>query len=83
MVFMTFCFGLTAAGRGSFGTLWSNDSTAMISAIGDTTRVERESAPRKSGGMLFTDIVEGKAVDSVLFDARNKLIHSYKSGDVT
>ena len=26
---------------------------------------------------------KGKAVDSVVFDARNKLIHSYKSGDVT
>ena len=33
--------------------------------------------------MRFTDIVKGKAVDSVVFDAQNKLIHSYKSGDVT
>ena len=33
--------------------------------------------------MHFSDIVEGKAADSVVFDARNKLIHSYKSGDVT
>ena len=83
MVFMTLCFGLTAASRGSFGALWSNDTTAMRSHIQDTTTAERESTPRRGGGMHFSDIVEGKAVDSVVFDARNKLIHSYKSGDVT
>ena len=81
---MSLCFGLTAASRESFVTLWSSDSTAMISALKDTTQAVRESAPRKSGGgMRFTDIVKGKAVDSVVFDAQNKLIHSYKSGDVT
>ena len=83
VVFMTLCFGLTAASRGSFATLWSSDSTSMTSTIQDTTRATKDSGPRRSGGMHFSDIVEGKAVDSVVFDARNKLIHSYKSGDVT
>ena len=32
---------------------------------------------------MFDDIVEGKAADSVVFDARNKMIYSYKTGDVT
>ena len=82
-VFMFLCLGLTAASRGSFGTLWTNDTTTRLTPIQDTTKSERENEPRKSGGMHFTDIVEGKAVDSVVFDARNKLIHSYKSGDVT
>ena len=85
MVFLCFCFGLTAASRGNFSTLWSNDSLSMSSPIQDTTKATRETTTKRggSGGMHFTDIVQGKAVDSVVFDARNKLIHSYKSGDVT
>ena len=32
---------------------------------------------------MFNDIIDGKAADSVVFDARNKMIYSYRSGDVT
>ena len=42
-----------------------------------------DTAKRKSGGMQLNDIINGKAVDSVVFDARNKMIYSYKEGDVT
>ncbi|MBO5881860.1 MAG: hypothetical protein J6Q21_01310, partial [Alistipes sp.] len=86
MVFMCFCLGLTAASRSSFGMFLSSDTTTLVSPIKDSTRTLAESPQRTSGGgggMHFTDIVEGKAVDSVVFDARNKLIHSYRSGDVT
>ena len=42
-----------------------------------------DSVPRRKKGAMFNDIVEGKAVDSVVFDARNKMIYSYRSGDVS
>ena len=32
---------------------------------------------------MFNDIIKGKAVDSVVFDARSKMIYSYREGDVT
>lgn len=38
---------------------------------------------RRRGGAMFDDIIEGKATDSVVFDARNKMIYSYRGGDVT
>jgi len=41
-----------------------------------------DTARRKKGAM-FDDIIEGKATDSVVFDARNKKIYSYRGGDVT
>ena len=33
--------------------------------------------------MQLTDIIKGKATDSVVFDAREKMIYSYRGGDVT
>ncbi len=41
-----------------------------------------DTARRKKGAM-FDDIIEGKATDSVVFDARNRKIYSYRGGDVT
>lgn len=83
VVFLSFCFGLTAAGRSNFSTLWSNDTTTLYSPIQDTTNKPVETSQNRGAGIRFTDIVKGKATDSVVFDARNKLIHSYRSGDVT
>ena len=42
-----------------------------------------DTARRKAKVPMFSDIIDGKAADSVVFDARNKLIFSYRSGDVT
>ena len=42
-----------------------------------------KSSERRRSKSMFSDIVEGKAVDSVVFDARSKMIYSYKSGDVS
>ena len=44
---------------------------------------QTDTAKRKSKGMQFSDIIEGKATDSVVFDARNKMIYSYKEGNVS
>ena len=47
---------------------------------------ERTVAPKpksKRKGAMFDDIIKGKAADSLVFDARNKMIYSYKDGDVT
>ena len=38
---------------------------------------------RAKRGPAFNDIIKGKATDSVVFDARNNLIYSYRDGDVT
>ncbi len=56
------------------------DSTAPRSEVALTPSAD--TARRKKGAM-FDDIIEGKAADSVVFDARNKKIYSYRSGDVT
>ena len=56
------------------------DSTAPRSEVASTPSAD--TARRKKGAM-FDDIIEGKAADSVVFDARNKKIYSYRSGDVT
>ena len=42
-----------------------------------------DTARRKAKAPMFSDIIDGKAADSVVFDARNKLIFSYRQGDVT
>ena len=53
----------------------------------ESTTPKQESAtsaePTTKRGAMFDDIIEGKAVDSVVFDARNKMIYSYRDGDVT
>ena len=61
--------GLRAEQRGDTLT------EAKPAATADTTK------PRRKGAM-FDDIIEGKATDSVVFDARNKKIYSYRGGDV-
>ena len=61
------------------------DSSRMRTT--EPTTPKQESAepaePTKKRGAMFDDIIEGKAVDSVVFDARNKMIYSYRDGDVT
>ena len=52
-------------------------TTAAASTTGDTVRRKRKAQP------AFNDIIKGKATDSVVFDARNNLIYSYRDGDVT
>ncbi|MBQ2958367.1 MAG: LPS-assembly protein LptD [Alistipes sp.] len=63
----------------------SADSSRMRTA--EPTTPKQESAtpaePTTKRGAMFDDIIEGKAVDSVVFDARNKMIYSYRDGDVT
>ena len=53
----------------------------------DTTSPTATPAPseekRAKRGPAFNDIIKGKATDSVVFDARNNLIYSYRDGDVT
>ena len=49
---------------------------AAVASKPDTTQ-------RRKSGAMFDDIIEGKATDSVVFDARNKMIYSYRGGDVT
>ena len=46
-------------------------------------RTKSDTTKRRSTGMQLTDIIQGKATDSVVFDARNKMIYSYREGDVT
>ena len=57
------------------------DSTATLTPVNDVPPAT-DTARRKKGAM-FDDIIEGKATDSVVFDARNKKIYSYRGGDVT
>ena len=61
------------------------DSSRMRTT--EPTTPKQESAtptePTTKRGAMFDDIIEGKAVDSVVFDARNKMIYSYRDGDVT
>ena len=63
----------------------SADSSRMRTT--EPTTAKQESAtpaePTTKRGAMFDDIIEGKAVDSVVFDARNKMIYSYRDGDVT
>lgn len=63
----------------------SADSSRMRTT--EPTTHKQESAtpaePTTKRGAMFDDIIEGKAVDSVVFDARNKMIYSYRDGDVT
>ena len=63
----------------------SADSSRMRTT--EPTTPKQESAtpaePTTKRGAMFDDIIEGKAVDSVVFDARNKMIYSYRDGDVT
>ena len=63
----------------------SADSSRMRTT--EPTTAKQESAtpaePTSKRGAMFDDIIEGKAVDSVVFDARNKMIYSYRDGDVT
>ena len=77
-VFAILCFGITTAGAGNLGLFQTQDSATVSTTQRDTT-IER----RRTRSATFTDIVEGKAADSVVFDARNNMIYSYKSGDVT
>ena len=79
--FICFSFGLTEAGAGGFGLFQTRDSATLQSTKRDTTNGRSER--RTSSAPMFDDIVEGKAADSVVFDARNKMIYSYKQGDVT
>ncbi|MBO7235037.1 MAG: LPS-assembly protein LptD, partial [Alistipes sp.] len=75
-LFIGLSFGITNAGAGSLGLFQAQDSATISTPKRDTTKQRRRSA-------TFTDIIEGKAADSVVFDAKNSLIYSYKSGDVT
>lgn len=42
-----------------------------------------DSAKKRGGGAFLDDIIEGKNTDSLVFDARNRLIYIYNEGDVT
>ena len=65
--------------RPTLNDIVQSDTTTQTRAPQDTT-----TAPQaKKGGAMFDDIIQGKAVDSVVFDARNNLIYSYRQGDVT
>ncbi|MBR2866649.1 MAG: LPS-assembly protein LptD, partial [Alistipes sp.] len=79
--FMCLTFGLTSAGAGGFGLFQSRDS--VDTPIGQRDTTGDKTARRRTATPMFDDIIEGKAVDSVVFDATNKMIYSYKSGDVT
>ena len=59
----------------------STRDTTRRSTEGQAT--QSDTTKKRSQGMQLNDIIEGKAVDSVVFDARNKMIYSYKQGDVT
>ena len=48
-----------------------------------TATSKPDTTQRRRSGAMFDDIIEGKATDSVVFDARNKMIYSYRGGDVT
>ena len=61
----------------------TTSSPAPRSAAPQSQPSERRDTARRKGKAMFNDIVEGKAVDSVVFDARNKMIYSYRQGDVT
>ena len=79
--FLFFSFGLTEAGAGGFGLFQTRDSATMERTERDTSK--NNQPKRRTSAPMFDDIIEGKAVDSVVFDASNKMIYSYKSGDVT
>ena len=74
-------FGLTEAGAGGFGLFQTRDSATLQSSQRDTTGEHK--SRRSTSAPMFDDIIEGKAADSVVFDARNKMIYSYRTGDVT
>ena len=65
----------------------STDSARMRSSEPTTTTATEPTAepsqPTQRRGAMFNDIIKGKAVDSVVFDARSKMIYSYREGDVT
>ncbi|MBQ5829671.1 MAG: LPS-assembly protein LptD [Alistipes sp.] len=63
----------------------SADSSRMRTTEPTTPKQESTTPaePTTKRGAMFDDIIEGKAVDSVVFDARNKMIYSYRDGDVT
>ena len=63
----------------------SADSSRMRTTEPTTAKQESTTPaePTRKRGAMFDDIIEGKAVDSVVFDARNKMIYSYRDGDVT
>ena len=79
--FLCLSFGLTEAGAGGFGLFQTRDSATVQNTSRDTTSQQKQR--RSASAPMFDDIVEGKAADSVVFDARNKMIYSYKTGDVT
>ena len=80
--FLCLSFGLTEAGAGGFGLFQTRDSATVTTPQRDTT-ADNSSNRRSVSAPMFSDIINGKAADSVVFDARNKMIYSYKSGDVT
>ena len=80
--FLCLSFGLTEAGAGGFGLFQTRDSATVTTPQRDTT-ADNSSSRRSVSAPMFSDIINGKAADSVVFDARNKMIYSYKSGDVT
>ena len=57
-------------------------SDSIAPRLEPASATSADTARRKKGAM-FDDIIEGKATDSVVFDARNKKIYSYRGGDVT
>ena len=85
--------GLSKVGASSFDIFYSRDTSAVhrdqrsnnvpLSAEATEPRSTSDTARRKPKAPMFNDIIDGKAADSVVFDARNKMIYSYRSGDVT
>ena len=59
-------------------SLTTEQPTAQSEATNAT-----DTTPQRRRGPMFNDIIKGKATDSVVFDIRNNLIHSYRQGDVT
>ena len=58
------------------------DGQGSVAPVATATS-KPDTTQRRKGGAMFDDIIEGKATDSVVFDARNKMIYSYRGGDVT
>ena len=60
------------------------DGMERVAPISEEQKeVAQDSTKERKRGAMFDDIIQGKATDSVVFDAKNKMIYSYRGGDVT
>lgn len=66
----------------SLATERLNESLARRGSSGGRDTLAADST-KGSGGAFLEDVIEGKNTDSLVFDARNRLIYIYNEGDVT